>query len=66
MRTLSGKWSGTGGTIGGEGLVIVKETDILGVVVSAGAKTTRKPAPSGAAKPAQAQPRSRDRWLPRT
>ena len=31
-RILFGKWSGTEGKIGGEDLIIMKESDILGIV----------------------------------
>ena len=41
-RVLFGKWSGTEVTIDGEELVIMKESDIMGVVTSA--KTSTKAA----------------------
>jgi len=41
-RVLFGKWSGTEVTIDGEDLVIMKESDIMGVIV--GAKTSKKAA----------------------
>jgi chaperonin GroES len=42
-RVLFGKWSGTEVRIDGEDLLIMKESDIMGVVVGA-AKTTKKAA----------------------
>ena len=42
-RILFGKWSGTEVRIDGEDLLIMKESDVLGVVV-ASASTTRKAA----------------------
>jgi chaperonin GroES len=41
-RVLFGKWSGTEVKIDGEELVIMKESDIMGVIV--GAKTSKKAA----------------------
>jgi len=41
-RVLFGKWSGTEVTIDGEDLVIMKESDIMGVIDAA--KTSRKAA----------------------
>jgi chaperonin GroES len=41
---LFGKWSGTEVKIGGEELLIVKESDILGIVDGTAAKPSRKAA----------------------
>jgi chaperonin GroES len=41
-RVLFGKWSGTEVKIDGEELVIMKESDIMGVII--GAKTSKKAA----------------------
>jgi chaperonin GroES len=41
---LFGKWSGTEVKIGGEELLIVKESDILGIVDGSAAKPSRKAA----------------------
>jgi chaperonin GroES len=41
-RVLFGKWSGTEVTIDGEELVIMKESDIMGVII--GAKMSKKAA----------------------
>ena len=43
-RVLFGKWSGTEVTIDGEELLIMKESDIMGVIVDAGAKKRKKAA----------------------
>jgi chaperonin GroES len=43
-RVLYGKWSGTEIKIGGDELLILKETDILGVVEDAADGKTRKAA----------------------
>ena len=43
-RVLFGKWSGTEVKIDGEELLIMKEADIMGIIVDAGAKQTRKAA----------------------
>ena len=43
-RVLFGKWSGTEVTIDGEELSIMKESDIMGVIVDAGAKKRKKAA----------------------
>ena len=40
-RVLYGKWSGTEIKVDGEDLVIMKETDIMGVVVRAAASTRK-------------------------
>jgi len=37
-RILFGKWSGTEVTLDGEELLIMKESDILGIITAAGAK----------------------------
>jgi chaperonin GroES len=49
-RILFGKWSGTEVRIDGEELLIMKESDIMGVVEQTGA--TRRRPPEGAAPPA--------------
>lgn len=41
---LFGKWSGTETKIDGEELVIMKESDIIGIIEAVGAKSTRKAA----------------------
>ena len=43
-RILFGKWSGTEVKIDGEDLVVAKESDILGVIQSGGAKKSKKAA----------------------
>jgi len=43
-RVLFGKWSGTEVTIDGEELLIMKESDILGVIETAQAVKTKKAA----------------------
>jgi len=43
-RVLFGKWSGTEVKIDGEELSIMKESDIMGVIVDAGAKKRKKAA----------------------
>jgi chaperonin GroES len=43
-RVLFGKWSGTEVKVDGEELLIMKETDIMGIVDDAGTKRTRKAA----------------------
>ena len=43
-RVLFGKWSGTEVKIDGEDLVVAKESDILGVIQSAGGKKRKKAA----------------------
>jgi len=43
-RVLFGKWSGTEVKIGAEELLIVKESDIMGVIEGAGAKKRKKAA----------------------
>ena len=43
-RVLFGKWSGTEVKLDGEELLIVKESDILGVVVQEAGKASRKAA----------------------
>jgi chaperonin GroES len=43
-RVLFGKWSGTEVKIGGEDVLIMKESDILGVLEGAAAKSTKKKA----------------------
>jgi chaperonin GroES len=43
-RVLFGKWSGTEVKIDGEELLIMKESDIMGVIVDAGAKKRKKAA----------------------
>ena len=43
-RVLFGKWSGTEVKIDGEDLVVAKESDILGVIQSAGGKKSKKAA----------------------
>jgi len=43
-KVLFGKWSGTEVKIDGEELLIVKESDILGIVDGAAAKPSRKAA----------------------
>jgi chaperonin GroES len=43
-HVLFGKWSGTETKIDGEELVIMKESDIIGIIESKGAKSTRKAA----------------------
>ena len=43
-RVLFGKWSGTEVKIGAEDLLIVKESDIMGVIEGAGAKKRKKAA----------------------
>jgi chaperonin GroES len=43
-RVLFGKWSGTEVKVDGEELLIMKETDIMGIIDDAGAKRTRKAA----------------------
>ena len=43
-RVLFGKWSGTETRIDGEELLIMKESDIIGVTDAAGAKRARKAA----------------------
>jgi len=43
-RVLFGKWSGTETKIDGEELVIMKESDIIGIIEAAGAKSARKAA----------------------
>ena len=43
-RVLFGKWSGTEVKIDGEELLIMKETDIMGIIDDAGANRTRKAA----------------------
>ena len=43
-RVLFGKWSGTEVTIDGEELLIVKETDIMGVLAAKKAARTKKAA----------------------
>ena len=43
-RVLFGKWSGTEVKIDGEDLVVAKESDILGVIQSGGAKKSKKAA----------------------
>jgi chaperonin GroES len=40
-RVLFGKWSGTEVRIDGEDLLIMKESDIMGVVVTSGAATRK-------------------------
>ena len=42
-RVLFGKWSGTEVKIDGEDLMIMKESDIMGVVEAASAKNKKKP-----------------------
>ncbi len=41
---LFGKWSGTEVKIDGEELVIMKESDVMGIVLETGSKKTRKAA----------------------
>ena len=43
-RVLFGKWSGTEVKIGGEELLIVKESDIMGIVEGAVSKKSKKAA----------------------
>jgi chaperonin GroES len=43
-RVLFGKWSGTEVKIGAEELLIVKESDIMGIIEGAGAKKRKKAA----------------------
>jgi len=43
-RVLFGKWSGTEVTLNGEELLIMKESDILGVIETAQAAKTKKAA----------------------
>jgi chaperonin GroES len=43
-RILFGKWSGTEIKIDGEELLIMKESDIMGIITDAGAKRARKAA----------------------
>ncbi len=43
-RVLFGKWSGTEVKIGAEELLIVKESDIMGIIEGAGAKKGKKAA----------------------
>jgi chaperonin GroES len=43
-KVLFGKWSGTEVKIGGEELLIVKESDILGIIDETAAKPSRKAA----------------------
>ena len=43
-HVLFGKWSGTETRIDGEELLIMKESDIIGVIEAAGAKRARKAA----------------------
>jgi chaperonin GroES len=43
-RVLFGKWSGTEVKIDGEELLIMKETDIMGVIEKSAAKKTKKAA----------------------
>tara|TARA_R110000787_G_scaffold125271_2_gene236415 strand:+ start:1101 stop:1421 length:321 start_codon:yes stop_codon:yes gene_type:complete len=43
-RVLFGKWSGTETKIDGEELVIMKESDIIGIIEAVGAKSARKAA----------------------
>ena len=43
-HVLFGKWSGTETKINGEELMIMKESDIIGIIESKGAKSARKAA----------------------
>jgi len=43
-HVLFGKWSGTETKIDGEELMIMKESDIIGIIESKGAKSARKAA----------------------
>src|SRR5262249_3127265 len=54
-RILFGKWSGTEIKLDGEELIIMKESDVMGVI--------EKSAPAKGKK--EARFRSRERWLPR-
>ena len=47
-RVLFGKWSGTEVKVGGEELLIMKESDVLGIIDG-----SRKPAPKSAPKSAK-------------
>ena len=43
-RVLFGKWSGTETKIDGEELLIMKESDIMGIITATGTKSVRKAA----------------------
>ena len=43
-RVLFGKWSGTEVKIDGDELIIMKESDLMGVIESTGSKKTKKAA----------------------
>jgi chaperonin GroES len=48
-RILFGKWSGTEVKIDGEELLIMKESDIMGIIVPSGASSTMAPSKKRAA-----------------
>ena len=63
-RILFGKWSGTEVKIDGDELLIMKESDIMGIL-DEGAAAARRPPPDRPGRRAE-QLRRPARWLPRT
>src|SRR5580700_8427431 len=51
-RILFGKWSGTEIKMHGEELLIMKESDVMGIVESRGAESRSTPTPASRSRPA--------------